>query len=335
MILNNLNLKKLETPKFNPSGILKFPFIQTAFASLKWNLPKEMTFLKNTERMIIDAGKGVRLEGHLSRQKNQKSKGFLILLHGWEGSVNSTYILRTSNYFYEKKYNIFRLNYRDHGDTHHLNPEPFNGSLLEETYEAVRKAAMFADKGVPVFIIGFSLGGNFTLRIARLHSQSEIKIKQLKECIAISPAIHPKDATILMDQKQIIGRYFLKKWKQSIQKKQKYFPALVPYDKILKEKSVMKMTEKIINSTEEFKDLDHYFGTYTLGEKELSQILIPTTILTAKDDPIIRGESFLSLHPNRNVRISIQDFGGHNGFLENWQGACWYFRVLEEIFSGY
>ncbi|EMY27861.1 hypothetical protein LEP1GSC115_1324 [Leptospira interrogans serovar Australis str. 200703203] len=97
-----MNLKKLKTPKFTPSGILKSPFIQTALASLKWNLPKKMTFLKNTEKMILDVEKGVRLEGYLSKQKNQKPKGFLILLHGWEGSVNSTYILKTSNYFYEK-----------------------------------------------------------------------------------------------------------------------------------------------------------------------------------------------------------------------------------------
>ncbi|EMY27850.1 hypothetical protein LEP1GSC115_1325 [Leptospira interrogans serovar Australis str. 200703203] len=95
--------------------------------------------------------------------------------------------------------------------------------MLEETYEAILKVVMFADKGIPIFIIGFSLGGNFTLRIARLHSQSKNKIKQLKECIAISPAIHPKDATILMDQKFIIGKYFLKKWKQSILKNRNIF----------------------------------------------------------------------------------------------------------------
>nr|WP_165783216.1 alpha/beta fold hydrolase [Leptospira barantonii] len=335
MLQNVLMFKNLTTPKFKPAGILKFPFIQTALASLAWNLPDEMPFLNNSERMILDAGRGVKLEGALSKQKNQKSKGFIVLLHGWEGSINSTYILRTSHHFYEKGYDIFRLNYRDHGDTHHLNPEPFNGSLIEETYEAIRKATFFAAKNVPVYITGFSLGGNFTLRVARVHSQSkpEKKLNQLKECIAISPAIHPKDATMLMDSKLIIGRYFLKKWKQSIEKKQKHFPTLVPYETILKEKSVMKMTARLIESTDDFSDLDQYFGTYTLGEKELSQILIPTTIITSIDDPIIRGESFLSLHPNRNVRISIQDFGGHNGFLEDWKGTCWYFRALDEIFS--
>ncbi|TGK22931.1 YheT family hydrolase [Leptospira stimsonii] len=326
-------LQNLKTPKFDPKGLLKYPFIQTALASLAWNLPKEMPFLKNAQRMILDVGKGVKLESSFSKQKKQKTKGLLILLHGWEGSIKSTYILRTSHRFYEQGYDIFRLNYRDHGDTHHLNPAPFNGSLIEETYEAVRKASFLAEKNVPVFIIGFSLGGNFTLRIARVHSHSEKKLNQLKHCIAISPAIHPKDATILMDKKLIIGRYFLKKWKESIEKKQHHFPTIVPYKEILKERSVMKMTEKLIESSDDFHDLDHYFGTYTLGERELSEILTPTTIVTSKDDPIIRGESFLALHPNRNVRISIQNFGGHNGFLENWNGSCWYFKVLEEIFQ--
>ncbi|TGK34500.1 alpha/beta fold hydrolase [Leptospira gomenensis] len=324
-------LKKLQTADFIPKGILKFSFVQTALASLAWNLPDEMSFLNNAETMILHSGKNVKLAGSFSSQKDKKSKGLLILLHGWEGSINSTYILRTSEYFFRNGYNIFRLNYRDHGDTHHLNPEPFNGSLIEETYEAVRQASLLSEKGVPTFVIGFSLGGNFCLRIARRHSSTEKKLHQLKHCIAISPAIHPKDATTLMDNKFIIGRYFLKKWKQSIEKKRIHFPTLVPYERILKEKSVMKMTEKFIETADEFENLDQYFGTYTLGEKELSEILIPTTILTSKDDPIIRGETFSLLHPNRNVRISIQSFGGHNGFLENWQGNCWYFRVLEEI----
>ncbi|WP_207767215.1 serine aminopeptidase domain-containing protein [Leptospira adleri] len=324
-------LPNLKTPNFNPRGILKYPFIQTALASLAWNLPKDMPFLNNSHTLLLDAGKGVTLEGSLSKQKNRKPKGLLILLHGWEGSINSTYILRTSQHFYEQGYDIFRLNYRDHGNTHHLNAAPFNGSLIEETYEAVRKATFFAEKNIPVFITGFSLGGNFTLRIARVHSYAKKKLNQLKHCIAISPAIHPKDATLLMDKKIIIGRYFLKKWKESIEKKQVHFPTIVPYKEILKERSVMKMTEKLIESSEDFQDIDQYFETYTLGERELSEILTPTTIITSKDDPIIRGETFLSLHPNRNIRISIQDFGGHNGFLENWKGSCWYFRVLEEI----
>ncbi|EMN32360.1 hypothetical protein LEP1GSC083_4515 [Leptospira interrogans serovar Pyrogenes str. L0374] len=101
-----MNLKKLKTPKFTPSGILKSPFIQTALASLKWNLPKEMTFLK-IQKNDLRRRKRSKTRRLPKQTKNQKPKGFLILLHGWEGSVNSTYILKTSNYFYEKNIIFF------------------------------------------------------------------------------------------------------------------------------------------------------------------------------------------------------------------------------------
>jgi predicted alpha/beta-fold hydrolase len=85
-------------------------------------------------------------------------------LHGWEGSVDSTYLQRCGRSLYRHGYDIFRLNFRDHGDSHHLNSGIFYAVLLEEVYQAVIQAAEFA-RGGPVFMIGFSLGGNFVLRI--------------------------------------------------------------------------------------------------------------------------------------------------------------------------
>lgn len=68
---------------------------------------KRNDLLKKYRKNDLRRRKRSKAEGYLSKQKNQKPKGFLILLHGWEGSVNSTYILKTSNYFYEKNIIFF------------------------------------------------------------------------------------------------------------------------------------------------------------------------------------------------------------------------------------
>ena len=130
--------------------------------------------LEHSSDVMLSVDKDVTLKGAYSKNPAKKSKGLFILLHGWEGSEKSTYILRTGKFLFTQGYDVFRLNLRDHGDTHDLNEEPFNGSLLGETYEAVYQGAKLSGK-LPVYLCGFSLGGNFCLRIALKSSNSKKK----------------------------------------------------------------------------------------------------------------------------------------------------------------
>jgi hypothetical protein len=123
--------------------------------------------------VILTTGENTRLLGQYSPQPSEESLGLVILLHGWEGSTDSTYIQCTGNALYRRGYDIFRLNFRDHGDSHHLNEGLFYAVLLEEVFQAVSQVCRKAN-GKPVFLVGFSLGGNFSLRIARRTQQAPI-----------------------------------------------------------------------------------------------------------------------------------------------------------------
>ncbi|MCK7507659.1 MAG: alpha/beta hydrolase [Desulfobacterales bacterium] len=71
----------------------------------------------------------------------------------------------TGRALFRRGYDVFRLNFRDHGRSHHLNSGIFYAARLPEVFEAVRTAARSAGAR-PVFLIGFSLGANFALRVA-------------------------------------------------------------------------------------------------------------------------------------------------------------------------
>ncbi|TGJ98833.1 alpha/beta fold hydrolase [Leptospira langatensis] len=317
---------------FKPPIHLRHPFIQTVLASLMRQNTPHHPMDRSSQATVIDAGKGVRLLGHYS--KASANKALLILIHGWEGSMDSNYIQRTARRFFDKGVSIFRLNLRDHGETHHLNPEPFNGSLIRETYEAVRKIAKEFGPKLPVYLGGFSIGGNFTLRVAREHSRNKQTIPNLKHCIAVSPPLHPKSATEMMDSKLIIGRYFRDKWKLSLTKKNVHFPDLHPYPSIMEGKNVMDMTDRIIASTSQFKTIDDYFNTYTLGPEDFKDLKVDVTIVTAADDPIIRPKEFKEIPSVPKLKILMQKHGGHNGFYENLKGDCWYFKVFDRVIFG-
>jgi predicted alpha/beta-fold hydrolase len=146
---------------FKPLPPFRNPHVQTMLGSSRLRALGKGPLLNASIATVIDAGQGIRLLGFHSKQPPHKSRHALVaLLHGWEGSSDSSYILSLGKYLYAKGYDIFRLNLRDHGDSHHLNKELFHGALIDETAAAIKKIACLAN-GNPFFLMGFSLGGNF------------------------------------------------------------------------------------------------------------------------------------------------------------------------------
>ena len=117
----------------------------------------------------LDGGDGIRLQGLYSQQPGA-SKGLAVLLHGWEGSVNSNYVLANGARLFASGFDVFRLNFRDHGDTHHLNHEIFHSCRLDEVVCALRDLQDRLETR-HWFLAGYSLGGNFAMRVA-LRSQA-------------------------------------------------------------------------------------------------------------------------------------------------------------------
>ena len=105
--------------------------------------------------------------GHYSSQVaagRPQARDLVILLHGWEGSADSMYVLSLGSYLFELGCDVYRLNFRDHGPSHHLNEEIFHSCRLDEVVGAVRaiQRALRSTRRST----GFSLGGNFALRVA-------------------------------------------------------------------------------------------------------------------------------------------------------------------------
>ncbi len=315
--------------KFTPKPWARNPHVQTILGSLKIRSRGQHPIANFTRDIIIESGNGVRLLGYHSLQPTNNCIGLVTLIHGWEGSADSTYILSTSKYLYDKGYDIFRLNLRDHGDSHHLNEGLFHGALIEETFQVVRNIS-YLSKGNPYYVIGFSLGGNFALRIALKHTLS--RIPNLKHIISISPALDPYKATLSIDESFAIYRfYFLNKWKTSLRKKQALFPQKYDFADILKIKTCMALTEAIMPYYPDFHNYREYFNQYTLRDDVFSDLSIPVTIIASEDDPIVAIHDIYGLKRNKYLRLSIQKYGGHCGFIDFFPFKCWYEEEIEQI----
>jgi uncharacterized protein len=175
----------------------------------------------------------------------------------------------------------------------------------------------------PVYIIGFSLGANFALRVGRKHSQTPVK--GLKHVFAISPPLDPYKTTLAIDNGLFFYRkYFLKKWKRSLMNKQRLFPHKYDFSKLLQAQTCLDLTKAIMAYFPDFPSYRDYFNLYTLDNEFFQNFNLPVSIFIAEDDPVIPLEDFHHLQENDFVRIFRQKFGGHCGFLDLFPFSCWH-----------
>ena len=309
---------------FNPSPLIRNRHLQSTLASAHIRNIGDNSLQKNSQEIIINTSCNSRLLSFLSRRPD--AKGLIILLHGWEGSSSSAYILAAGNFFYNAGFSVCRLNLRDHGDSHHLNEGLFHGALIEETFDAVSRIAQTADNP-HIYIIGFSLGANFALRIGGRHAQTPVN--GLKHIFAISPPLDPYKTTLAIDNGFFFYRkYFLKKWKRSLLKKQQLFAHKYDFGKLLHAKTCMELTKYIMPYFPEFPSHRDYFNLYTLKNDFFQRLHVPVTIIISQDDPVIPLDDFSELRENNFFKISRQRYGGHCGFLDILPLSCWHQRII-------
>lgn len=309
---------------FRPRLFLRNRHIQSVFSSLKFLAPPHHAVLDVSRDMIIETRQRSKLLAHVSPAP--VSRGLLIILHGWEGSSSSAYVMAASSFFYERGYSICRLNLRDHGHSHHLNEGLFHGALLDETFDAVKTLSLQAEN-LPAYLLGFSMGANFSLRIAVKHAQTPIA--NLRGVFAVSPPLDPYKATLSIDQgPSFYRKYFLKKWKRSLRIKQKLFPHKYDFTDILQSQTCLNLTEGIMTHFPEFPSYRDYFKEYTLTGSFLQGLNLPVSILIAEDDPVIPLEDFNSICENSALNIIRQPLGGHCGFLDLCPYRRWYHELV-------
>jgi len=281
---------------------------------------------------IIETGAGVKLQAAVSESASGQGP-LAILLHGWEGSAKSAYVVTTGRFLFANGWHVVRLNFRDHGDTHHLNTGLFYASRLDEIFESIVRICQKWQE-LPVILCGFSLGGNFALRTALRLSLGQAHIPNLTHVVAVSPVIDPAKTTKAVDNTRLIRSYFLFKWRKSLIKKQQAHPQRYDFAQVIKMDRIETITAALLDRYSPFESLDAYFDTYAITGDRLGPIRIPTTIVTSADDPIIPVEDIYALKAGPAVRKIILHHGGHNGFVRGLAKGAWYFDYLKGLGRG-
>ena len=273
-----------------------------------------------TREYLVDGGDGVRLHGLHSTMPGAEPRGLALLLHGWEGSVESSYMQLTAVQLLRRGFDVFRLNFRDHGDTHHLNPDLFHSNRIDEVVHAacdVARRFLRYDAGTPRSLVaaGYSLGGNFALRMALRAPTAGLPLARVA---AVCPVLDPALTMQQMERGMpLYMRYFERKWRGSLQRKRALFPEQHDFDDATLKLRMRDLTQWMVERHTGFGTLDAYFDGYSIAGDRLAALQVPADILMSEDDPLIPVAEFRALRLPENARLEVARWGGHCGFLEN------------------
>jgi predicted alpha/beta-fold hydrolase len=291
----------------------------------KWRARRILHGL-DAEKRVLVAQDGTRLFAEYDRA-SQGKQALVILLHGWEGSSRSAYLVTTAAGLLQQGYDVLRVNLRDHGDSHHLNRELFNSTRSPEVASALQ-GFIDSETYATVFLAGFSLGGSFALRIAADRGES----LGLKACIAVAPPIDPAHAMDALNTGFFAyERYFFKRWHASLRRKLECFPELDYAADLARARSLDDLNRLFIPSHTIYARVEDYFAAYALVGGRLSGMAVPAYLIASEDDPIIPVADVDRIEPNENLHIETYRHGGHCGFIQNLAAHSWVEIRLKQL----
>jgi predicted alpha/beta-fold hydrolase len=281
-----------------------------------------------SRRLVLDCGDGVRLMGWLSVPTEAAMlvpRRLTVLLHGWEGSADSLYLLSVAQLLHERGFFVLRLNLRDHGGTHALNRELFHSCRLSEVVGAVARVQSLHPDAI-LSLAGFSLGGNFWLRVGARAATAGIHIARI---VAVCPVLDPATTLAALESGPAIYQwYFLRKWRASLQAKQAAWPSVYDFGELLSDPSLTEMTDRMVRQYTDFPNLAAYLRGYAITGPVLESLSSPATLITSRDDPMIHARDLDKLAKPASLRLVVTERGGHCGYMDALGGPSWIDRTI-------
>ena len=256
-----------------------------------------------------------KMLGYCHWQKD-KARPVVILLHGLEGSADSSHVLGIGAKAFAAGYSVLRLNLRNCGGSMAQAQTLYNAGMWQDVRFVME--SLESDFGFKDFIlVGYSLGGNLILNTAAHHAPDASY--RIRAVCAVSPSIDLENAVEALElpQNRIYQDWFLRSMKAMILAKSRQFPKIYDPTALKEIRSIRDFDDRFTAPHGGYGSaVDYYREASALNQ--LKHIAVPALLIAAEDDPLVPINMFQKAQSAyANVDILISRFGGHCGFFQN------------------
>jgi predicted alpha/beta-fold hydrolase len=299
--------------------LFKNPHVTTILANF-WPREYDFTAFPVTSQ-LVQTDEDTKVLVHTQRPTD-KAIGHIVLLHGLEGGGDAGYIVSMAWASLHAGFIAHRFHMRTCGGTQEHCNTLYHGGLTSDLLVFLKS---LAGDGLPVFLVGFSLGGNVALKLAGELGETDL----IHAVCAISTPIDLAAGVRRMGQLDnvIYERRFLKRMRKRLLATGRY-----SRKQLNAARSLYEIDDVITAPSFGFQGADHYYATQS-SQGFLDRIRVPTLLIQAKDDTFVPFDMFEhpAIQANPFIELLVTEHGGHLGFLSQSGARFW----LDETAIGY
>jgi len=248
--------------------------------------------------------------------------GELILIHGLEGSSESGYARSMAAAALEAGFVVNRYNMRGCGNSPWHPRGNYHSGQTGDVLLIARERKQ--STRLPLFLVGFSLGGNVTLKLA-----GELRREASELFAGVCAVSTPIDLSACVDQtarreNHLYQQRFVSRLKERVRKRHALAPELFTLEHLPKIRTIRDFDDYYTAPLFGFGTAANYYRTQS-SNQFLDAIQIPALIVQAKDDPMIPFAVYD--HPafrrNPNLELIAVEHGGHLGFISRVKPRFW------------
>jgi predicted alpha/beta-fold hydrolase len=306
--------------EFAVPRLMRNAHLQTLGAALPlWTRPELAS-----EPLRIDLPGGGALRARATWHPSG-DRSAVILVHGVGGSSESHYVRRAAVAFQRAGFHVVRLNLRGAGDSMPDAPALYHAGLTEDPEAAL--AAVAARKGVrDVALLGFSLGGNVSLKLAaKWGARVPSYVRGVASISAPLDLVETSRALETLRTLPYRG-YVLRKLLSQGEEFAQLHPARAKYDasRLRRLRTIRAYDEEVVAPMHGFCDAHDYYVNASCGPG-LADIRVRTLVVHAEDDPMIPALSVRRWLRDASpaVRVAWTERGGHVGWFAGVHEQAW------------
>lgn len=259
----------------------------------------------------------------------------VLITHGLEGDTGRPYIKGMGKLFSSYGYDILAWNCRSCSGEMNRNFRLYDHGEIGDI-EAVIRHALHTKNYGKIILVGFSMGGNITLKYLGVNGKNIPEVVKYGVAISAPTDIKASSDHIETGFRSIYKKRFMSKLADKIRLKEQKFPGTLAVDKLASSKTWLAFDETFSAKLGGYHNAEDFYYQ-TSAKNFLNGISIPTLILNALNDPILAPEcSFPALaehHPMLYLETPQQ--GGHVGFTLAQDEFSWAERRAVEFAHAY
>lgn len=299
---------------YKPSWWLKNGHIQSIYPSLFRRI--EDSFL---ERERFETPDNDFLDLDWARKDNKR---LVILSHGLEGHSRRPYVLGMAKAAVQHNWDVLAWNFRSCSGEPNRQLTSYHSGVTSDLNMVVQYAH---SKGYEeIALIGFSIGGNKTIRYLDLCKQDIPESLIGAVVFSVPYDLVSTSVKLAKPVNALYMKNFLNSLREKLEQKQLIYPEHIDLTGFNKIKTFAEFDGRYTAPLNGFESAMDYWRQSS-SKPCLKNVEHPTLMISALDDPFLTPECFPHEEVNANPYLTLEapQYGGHIGFMDKQNGLYW------------